>query len=299
VLGFISHAEACFWRAERLRGTGRASVGIVLQRNCGRNGGYGFGFANGAELLHFTQDRLEILQGNAIREIAGCGGWTAVSKLCLDRTKIVRRVPDIFRESAAQIVDAELGANSGALLQGFPLFGETRRRAGLRAWAMRAEQVDDGLLTVNAWREFLDDFRDGGADRERLVHVALGVEGQCAEVGIVIRCADAGGGAVTESEIGAEQQEKTEARAGSLEQLPAFFIGGDGCARLGLMDARDGVADCERGDADPLQPAEKSAQTLRVRRTRVLRELRRLPCRRGALDVIGGELRGRQLAEVG
>jgi hypothetical protein len=65
------------------------------------------------------------------------------------------------------------------------------------------------------------------------------------------------------------------------------------------MDARHSVADGERGGVDALQPAQESAETLRVSGARVLRELRRLPGGGGALDVIGGELRGLKLAEVG
>ena len=104
---------------------------------------------------------------------------------------------------------------------------------------------------------------------------------------------------MAQSEIGAEEQEETEVGLGGFEDLPAFFVGGDGGARLRLVNARDGVADGERGDTDAFEPAEKTAQTLRVSRARVLRELRRLPACGRTLDVIGSELRGRQLAEVG
>lgn len=104
---------------------------------------------------------------------------------------------------------------------------------------------------------------------------------------------------MAQPEIGAEQQEEAERRARGFEQLATFFVGGDGGARLGLVDARDGVADGERSDADAFEPAQEAAQTLRVSRTRVLRELRRFPGVGGALDMVGGELRGRQLAEVG
>ena len=222
-----------------------------------------------------------------------------MSKLCLDCAEIVGGVPDVLGESAAEIVDAEFGANSGALLQCLPLLGEARRGSGLLAGAMLAEQVHDRLLAVDAWRKFLDHFRDRGADRERLVHVALGVEGQRAQVRVVVRGADFRGGAVAEAEVSAEEQEETERGTGGVEELAALFIGGDGGARLRLMDARDSVADGERRGVDALQPAEETAETLRVGRARVLRELRRLPCFGGALDVIGGELCCGQLAEVG
>lgn len=303
-LRFIAQAETCFWIAKRLRGTGRACVGVVCDRlRRGELGGGvcvgGFGFAQGAELLHLAQDGLEVLQRDAIGEIAGRGGGAAVSELCLDCAEIVGCVPDIFGESAAEIVNAELGANSGALLQSLPLLGETRCGSGRRAGVMRAEQVNDRLLAVDILRELLDDFRDGGADGKRLVHVALGVERQRAEVAVVVGGADFRGGAMAQAEIGAEEQEETEVRLGGFEDLPALFVGGDGGARLRLVDARDGVADGERSDSDAFEPAEKTAQTLRVSRARVLRELRRLPGGGGALDVISGELRGRQLAEVG
>lgn len=211
----------------------------------------------------------------------------------------MRGVPDVFGKSASKIVNAELGANSGALLQGLPLFSETRRGTWLRAWAMCAKKIHDGFLAVDALRKFLDHLCDRGADRERLVDVALGVEGQCAETRVVIRGADSGGGAMAQAEIGAEEQEETEVCAGSFENLPAFFIRRDGGARLGLMNFRDGVADGERRDSDAFEPAQKTAQTLRVSGSRVLRELRRSPAGGGALDVIGGELRGTQLAEIG
>ena len=259
----------------------------------------GFGFAQSAELLHLAQDGLEVLQRDAIGEIAGRGGGAAVSELCLDCAEIVSCVPDIFGEGAAKIVDAELGANSGATFQSLPLLGETRGGSGLRAGTVRAEQVDDGLLAVDFLGELLDDFGDGGADGERLVHVALGVERQSAEVRIVVGGANLRGGAMAKAEIGAEEQEETEVGLGGFEDLPAFFVGGDGGARLRLVNARDGVADGERGDTDAFEPAEKTAQTLRVSRARVLRELRRLPACGRTLDVIGSELRGRQLAEVG
>ena len=213
-----------------------------------------------------------------------------MSKLCLDCAQIVGCVPNVFGESAAKIVDAELGANSGALLESLPLLGEAGRGSGQRAGAVFAEQVHDRLLAVDAWRKFLDHFGDRGADRERLVHVALGVEGQRAEVRVVIRGADFGGGAMPEAEVCAEEQEETEGGTGGVEQLAALFVGGDGGAWLRLMDARHGVAYGERRGVDALQPAEKTAETLRVGRARVLRELRRLPRLGGALNVISGEL---------
>jgi hypothetical protein len=132
-----------------------------------------------------------------------------------------------------------------------------------------------------------------------LVHVAFGVEGQRVQVRVVVRGADFGGGAVTQSEVCAEEQEETERGRGGVEELAALLVGGDGGARLRLMDARDGVADGERRGVDALQPAEKAAETLRVGRARVLRELRRLPCFGGPLNVIGRELCCGQLAEVG
>ena len=258
-----------------------------------------FGFAQSAKLLHLAQNWLEVLQRDAVGEIACSGGGAAVSKLCLDCAEIVRGVPDVLGESAAEIVDAELGANSGALLEGLPLLGEPGRGSGLLAGAMLAEQVHDRLLAVDAWRKFLDHFCDRGADRERLVYVALGVEGQRVEVRVVVRGTDAGGGAMAKAEISAEEQEETEGRTGGVEELATLFVGRDGGARLRLMDARDGVADGERRGVDAFQPAEKTAETLRVGRARVLCELRRLPCFGGALDVIRGELCCGQLAEVG
>ena len=54
-------------------------------------------------------------------------------------------------------------------------------------------------------RKFVDHFRDRSADRERLVHVALGVERQGAEVRVVIRGADFCGGAMAEAEVSAEE----------------------------------------------------------------------------------------------
>lgn len=302
MLRFLAQAEASVGIAKRLRGTGRAGVRIVHQGDGGGELGSrvrGFGFAEGAELLHLAQNWLEVLQGDAIGEIAGRGGGAAVSELRLDCAKIVSRVPDVFGERAAKIVDAEFGANSGAFFECFPLLGETRRGSWLSAGAMLAKQVHDRLLTVDAGGKVLDDFRDRGADRERLVHVSLGVEGQSAEVRVVIRGADFRGGAMAEAEVSAEEQEETEGRTGGFEQLAALFVGGNGGARLRLMDARNGVADGERRGVDALQPAEKTAETLRVCRARVLRELRRLPCFGGALNVISGELRWTQLAEVG
>lgn len=176
----------------------------------------------------------------------------------------MRGVPDVLGEGAAKIVNAELGADSGALLQGLPLFGESGRGSGLRAWAMWAEEVDDRLLAVDACRELLDDFSDSGGDWKGLVHVAFGVEGQRAEIWVVIRRADLGGGAMAQAEIGAQQQEEAEMRGGGFEDLPAFFVGGDGGARLRLMNFRDGVADGERRGSDAFEPAEKTAQTLGV-----------------------------------
>lgn len=239
----------------------------------GRDGGEGFGFAQGAELLHFAQDGLEVLQGDAVREIAGGCSGAAVSELCLDGAEIVRCIPDILGESAAEIVNAELGPNSGALLQCLPLLGETRSRTWLSAGTVCAKEVHDGGLTVDAGRKLLDHVRDLGADWQGLVHVAFGVEGQRAKVGVVIRGADTGGGAVAKAEIGAEQQEETEVWARGFEDLPAFFVGGDGGARLRLMNSRDSIAYGEGRDADAFQPAQKTAQALRVGGARVLREV--------------------------
>lgn len=104
---------------------------------------------------------------------------------------------------------------------------------------------------------------------------------------------------MAQAEIGAEKQEETEGRSRGFEQLAAFFVGGDGGARLRLVNARNGVTDGERRNSDAFEPSQKTAQTLRVGRSRVLREACRFPCGGGALHVIGGELRGRQLAEVG
>ncbi|HVP54325.1 MAG TPA: hypothetical protein VMU45_04955 [Candidatus Eisenbacteria bacterium] len=119
------------------------------------------------------------------------------------------------------------------------------------------------------------------------------------QVRVVVRGADFGGGAVTQAEVCTEEQEETERGTGGVEELAALFVGGDSGARLRLMDARDGVADGERRGVDALQPAEKTAETLRVGRARVLREAGRFPCGGGALNVIGGELCWAQLAEVG
>jgi len=90
------------------------------------------------------------------------------------------------------------------------------------------------------------------------------------------------------AEVSAQEQEETEPGTGGVEELAALFVGGNRGARLRLMDARDRVADCERRGVDALQPAKKAAETLRVRRARVLRELRRLPRFGGTLDVIRG-----------
>ncbi len=101
-----------------------------------------------------------------------------------------------------------------------------------------------------------------------------------------------------EAEVPAEEQEETERGRGGVEDLAALFVGGDGGARLRLADARDGVADGERRGVDALQPAEETAETLRVRRACVLREAGRFPCFGCALNVISGELSWTQLAEV-
>lgn len=107
---------------------------------------------------------------------------------------------------------------------------------------------------------------------------------------VVVRGADFGGGAMAEAEVSAEEQEETERGTGGVEELAALFVGGNGGARLRLMDARDSVADGERRGVDAFEPAEETAETLRVRRARVLRELRRLPSLGGTLYVVGGEL---------
>ncbi len=95
---------------------------------------------------------------------------------------------------------------------------------------------------------------------------------------------------MAEAEVSAEEQEETERGTGGVEELAALFVGGNGGARLRLMDARDSVADGERRGVDAFEPAEETAETLRVRRARVLRELRRLPSLGGTLYVVGGEL---------
>lgn len=94
------------------------------------------------------------------------------------------------------------------------------------------------------------------------MHVALGVEGQRAEVRVVIRRADFRRGAVPEAEIAAEEQEESERGTGGVEELAAFFVSRNCGARLRLMDARDGVADGERRGVDALQPVKETAEAL-------------------------------------
>lgn len=56
----------------------RCSRGVVL-RGCWQS----------AELLHLAQDGLEVLERDALGEIAGRGGGAAVSELCLDCAQVV------------------------------------------------------------------------------------------------------------------------------------------------------------------------------------------------------------------
>jgi len=221
-----------------------------------------------------------------------------VSELCLDGAQIVSGGPHVFGDGAAEIVDAEIGANSGFALEGVPLLGEARVGTGLGAGAVRAEEVDHGRVAVRMTREGFEDGGDFGAYGQRLMNVALGVEADGAEMGIVIGGRDAGRGAVTETEIGAEQQKETERGTGGFEELTAFLIGGDGGAGLGLMDAGDGVAERGGSGGDAFEPVDEAAQALGVSGARVLGEAR-APGGDDAMDAIGGELRRHQAAVIG
>ncbi len=78
---------------------------------------------------------------------------------------------------------------------------------------------------------------------------------------------------MTESEVGAEQQEESERRRSGVEELAAFFVGGDGGARLRLMDFGHGVADGGRSGGNALQPVDEATETLGVSGAGVLGEV--------------------------
>ena len=102
---------------------------------------------------------------------------------------------------------------------------------------------------------------------------------------------------MAEAEIGTEEQEETEGGRGGGEELAALLVGGDGGARLGLVDAGDGVTERGRSSGDAFQPAHKAAQALGVSGARVLGEA--LPPVLGdALDARGRELRGEHSSVV-
>ncbi len=188
-----------------------------------------FAGSGGAELRDLDQRLVEFLGGEILREVLRGGGDAAVSKLVLHGAEVVGCLPDILSDGAAKIMDAEFGANSGSLLERFPLLGEARARAGAVAGEIAsAEDVHDWRVGIGAGRERGEGGGDLRRDRERLVHVALGVEGHGAVLRVVVGRRERGRGAVAESEIGAEQDEEAKRRTSGGEQLAAFFVGGDG-----------------------------------------------------------------------
>ncbi len=109
-----------------------------------------------------------------------------MSELGLHGADIVSGVPDVFGEGAAEIVDAEIGTNSGAGFEGLPLLGEARPGTGSLSGAMFAKQVDDWSEAIGGDGQRLKDLFDFCGDGQSLVDVAFGVERQRVEFGIVV-----------------------------------------------------------------------------------------------------------------
>ena len=149
-----------------------------------------------------------------------------------------------------------------------------------------------GVLAVgSALRKLVEGLGDLGRDRERLVHVALGVEGQVRSFRVEVGRRDGGRGAVAEAEIGAEQDEEAERGICGGEDLAAFFVGGDGGPGCGRADVWRGVGDGGASSGDALKPEEEALDAFRVVGASVLRVLAS-PRIDGRLNVVGGQLRG-------
>lgn len=244
------------------------------------------------------QDGFEVLQLDAVGEVAGGGGGAAVAELGLDSTQIVGGFPDVFGEGAAKVVDAELGADAETFFEARPLLEHAGILAGtVPGLRSGAKQVDDGLVAVGEGGEGVEDASDGGCDGQGLVGVAFGGEAQGARGCVVVGEAHTGGGAVADPEVAAEHEEEFHWRSRGVEESSAFIIRCNNCSRLRLVDAADGAGDGERGLADFFEPAEKSAKAFGVGGASVLRVVRPLRLDRG--DTFGGETRGAFATELG
>ena len=194
-------------------------------------------------------------------------------------------------------MDAEIGANSAAGLECFPLLGEAWVWAGAIAWLIFcAEGIHDGRVRIDAGGKRLKFREECGREWKRLVHVALGVEGHSVLLRVVGGRRDAGGGAVPDAEIGAEEQEESQRRRGGVEDLTALVVGGDRAPCGGLHGFWDGVRERGAGESVALQPEDEAAETLRVSGASVLR-VASAPGVGGGLDVVSGQLR-REFAAV-
>jgi len=243
----------------------------------------------------------------AFEVLGGCGD-ALVSELMLHGAEIVGGGPDVFGNGAAKVVDVEIVADAEALLEGAPLLGEARLISGLvSAWVVSAEDVHDGRTWLSVFRELREDFGDFRRDRQRLVDTAFREEGERLGARVVVRGADARGGAVADAEVGAEQQEEAERGVGVREDKAALVVGGNDGAGGGLAESRDGVGDGGASSGGLFEPAEKTAEALAVIRARVIAEggvsvagtrTAGAPVVGRALHVVRGELRGQLVAAV-
>ena len=233
----------------------------------------GLDLALGAERGDTGESGTEFFEVDGAFEVLGGGGDALVSELLLDGAKVVRCGPDVFGDGAAEIVNVKIFADAETLLEGAPLLGEACLLAGLvSSGIVSAEDVHDGRGRLRVFRECGEDFGDLGRHGQSLVDTSLGEERECVGAGVVVAGADARGGAVADSEIGAEQQEETQRGIGVGEHEAAFVVGGNDGAGGRLAEARDGVGDCGASPGCLFEPAEKTAEALGVVRAGVIGE---------------------------
>src|SRR5438105_6691461 len=114
---------------------------------------------------------------------------------------------------------------------------------------------------------------------------------------VVVGGGDACGGPVAEP-VSAQQDEKVQRRRCGLKQSPAFFVGCNDGAWLGLMDPGDRGAQRGRSSGNALQIDHEAPEGFGVVRPRVLAQVLSAPALGYDFEVVARELR-RELLAVG